>query len=86
MIYYDFQPTKNKLIDIDFHVAERCDYYPCKKNVIKSQQLMQIISEKYPDLILNKVANVIFCQFRIVSIYFKNIKDQNFGEEEWKKI
>ena len=53
------QPTKNQLIDIDFHVAERCDYYPCKKNVIKSQQLMQIISEKYPDLILNKVANVI---------------------------
>jgi len=29
------------------------------KNVIKSQQLMQIISEKYPDLIVNKVANVI---------------------------
>jgi len=33
--------------------------HPCKKNVIKSQQLMQIISEKYADLSLNKVANAI---------------------------
>ena len=23
---------------------------------------------------------------RIVIIYFKNIKDPNFGEEEWRKI